>query len=402
MKKRSLSKLICFVLSFCAATAMPSPPQILTAVHSFEGPDGENPYGGLLRIGNGAFYGTTAWGGANGCCGTVFTISPSGRLTTLHTFDQSEGHYSHAALVRASDGNLYGTNPQGGTQNNNCGFSGCGTIFKVTLDGILTTLHSFDGADGGNPWGALVQGTDGNLYGTTSYGGDLTCNAPYGCGTVFRITMSGTLSTLHSFEGPDGSAPVAGLVEAADGTFYGTTAAGGDAEQGTVFSITPQGFLLNLHSFGGPVGSSPSGWLVEGSDGSFYGTTSGGGTYGDGTVFKITPSGTLTTLYSFAGHPDGSSPCDGLVKGTDGNFYGTTEFGGATHDWGTVFRITPVGTLTTLYSFDVAKGAYPYAGLVQGADGSFYGTTYGGGQHGYGTVFRLVLLRPCTLCRTTE
>ncbi len=220
-----------------------------------------------------------------------------------------------------------------------------------------------------------------------------------------------SLTTLHAFAGypNDGSAPSAGLVQATDGNFYGTTYAGGTSGNcqggcGTVFRITPGGTLTTLHSFDCYDGASPTAALVQGTDGNFYGTTYGGGAnqyYG--TVFKITPSGTLTSLYSFcaqANCTDGSMPYAGLVQGTDGNFYGTTLEGGANSGCslgsgtcGTVFKITPGGTLTTLHSFcaqsGCADGGNPYAGLVQASDGNFYGTTFERGANGYGTVFKI-------------
>ena len=178
------------------------------------------------------------------------------------------------------------------------------------------------------PEAGLVQGSDGNFYGTTYVGG------ANGDGTVFKTTPSGTLTTLYSFAGSDGDTPVAGLVQSRDGNFYGTTSAGGVNDGGTVFKITPSGTLTTLYSFAGngSDGANPFAELVQGSDGNFYGTTLSGGENNDGTVFKITPSGTLTTLYSFAGS-DGDQAYAGLVQGSDGNFYGTTYAGGANYEW---------------------------------------------------------------------
>ncbi len=242
-----------------------------------------------------------------------------------------------------------------------------------------------------------MQGSDGNFYGTAVVGG------ANGAGTVFKITPGGTLITLYSFGVSDGQSPYGGLVQGSDGNFYGTTEFGGaNNGNGTVFKITPRGTLTSLYSFAGSDGANPHAGLVQGSDGNFYGTTEFGGT-GQcanrcGTVFKITPSGTLTTLYDFAGS-DGFKPQAGLVQGSDGNFYGTTTGGGANNGKGTVFKITPSGTLTTLYSFAGSDGAFPQAGLVQGSDGNFYGTTAGGGANFAGTVFRLGVVRPCATCR---
>ncbi|HMA28489.1 MAG TPA: choice-of-anchor tandem repeat GloVer-containing protein, partial [Thermoanaerobaculia bacterium] len=275
--------------------------------------------------------------------------------------------FPSAVLVQGSDGDFYGTTHGGGA-------NGYGTVFKITPAGELTTLHSFAGFPAGaGPDAGLVQGSDGDFYGTTGGGGA----GSYG--TVFKITPAGELTTLYSFAGNDGAFPRGPLVQVSDGDFYGTTPGGGASGYGTVFKIRPTGELTTLHSFAGfPVGSSPGAPLVQGTDGDFYGTTGGGGANGAGTVFKITPAGELTILYSFVGFPDGSGSGAGLAQATDGNFYGTTG-GGGVFGLGTIFKITPAGELTTLYSFKRIEGAHPYAGLIQATDGNFYGTTFDGG-----------------------
>jgi uncharacterized repeat protein (TIGR03803 family) len=247
----------------------------------------------------------------------------------------------------------------------------------------FTTLYSFDGTDGDEPNAGMVQAANGDLYGTTYAGG----NAEKG--TVFRITPNGALTTLHSFEGTDGSLPLAGLVQAPNGGFYGTTFDGGtNHNDGAIFKITAQGALTTLHSFRSTDGANPTAELVQTPNGVLYGTTfDGGAPSSDGTVFKIIPAGVLTTLHSFHG-PDGKLVRAGLVQGKDGKFYGTTESGGASGD-GTVFSITPSGTLTTLHSFEGADGQAPLARLIQDSNGNFYGTTYGGGPTGDGTIFSI-------------
>jgi uncharacterized repeat protein (TIGR03803 family) len=273
---------------------------------------------------------------------------------------------------------------------------GCGTIYKITLSGVLTTLHNFSGVVFFGPSG-LVQATDGKFFGTTESGG-----TDY-YGTVFSMNPGGKLTLLHSFDGTDGQAPFAGLVQGTDGRLYGTTShEGANGFGGTVFSITTDGALTTLYSFDGADGSGPS-QLIQGTDGSFYGTTTSGGVgpcgnnFGCGMVFKITPTGDLTTLYSFcaAGDPcpDGAEPAGVLVQGSDGNFYGTTFHGGTTYNnGGTVFSITPTGTLRTLHSFCSQNGCpdgdMPYGGVIQDTDGNFYGTTSNGGL-GAGTAFSL-------------
>jgi len=413
--RRAVTMLAALVILGLAVAAMPSAKaQKLTTLHSFHSTDGAGPSAGLVQGGDGNYYGATAFNGANNG-GTVFKITPSGALSTLYNFcsqggsNCTDGSMPFAGLVQGSDGNLYGTTAHGGANN-------AGTVFKITPGGVLTTLYSFCSqsgcTDGENPSAGLVQASDGNFYGTTAIGG---ANGNYG--TVFKITPGGALTTLYSFcpQGspcPDGSIPEAALVQGSDGNFYGTTKDLGAHGGGTVFKITSGGALNTLYSFCSQGGSSctdgenPYAGLVQGSDGNFYGTTAFGGanngypSFG-GTVFKITPGGTLSTLYSFCaqtGCTDGSLPFAVLVQGSDGNFYGTTFNGGANGNYGTVFKITPGGALTTLYAFCSVylceDGENPWAGLVQGTDGNFYGTTYEGGASSpnYGTVFKLSLV----------
>jgi uncharacterized repeat protein (TIGR03803 family) len=303
-------------------------------------------------------------------------------FTSLFSFDGTDGDSPRAALVQATDGNFYGTTVEGGASGN-CA-DGCGTVFKIAPSGAQTVLHSFDGTDGSSPNG-VIQATNGNFYGTTAFGG------ANGEGTVFEITSRGTLTTLASFNGTDGQAPEAALIQATDGNFYGTTYRGGANHNcpprrsvtcGTVFKITPSGTLTTLASFGEEGGFFPFSPLIQATDGNFYGTT-------PYTVFKVTPNGTLTTLASV------SSSYAGLVQATDGNFYGTTEYGGndaCDGGCGTVFKVTPSGTLTTLLAF--TSSANPVAALIQATDGNLYGTTALGGasgacEDGCGTVFSL-------------
>jgi uncharacterized repeat protein (TIGR03803 family) len=269
----------------------------------------------------------------------------------------------------------------------------------------VTILYSFGGSptDGNDPVAGLVQGSDGNFYGTTRNGG------ANGVGSVFRISPSGTYTSLYSFGSypGDGEFPYAGLVQGSDSNFYGTTDEGGDYNWGTVFRISPSGTYTSLYFFGSyPAdGYYPEAGLVQGNDGNFYGTTSEGGADNAGTVFRISPSGAYTTLYSFI-YADGASPLAGLVQGSDSNFYGTTEFGGKAcmiaGSCGTVFRISPSGIYTNLHSFvgHPSDGASPEAGLVQGSDGNLYGTTVIGGKYGPGTIFKLAVGCAYTLSAT--
>jgi len=336
----------------------------------------------LVQGNDGNFYGTTEYGGTNGD-GTVFQVTTNGVVTILASFNGTNGSHPLAALVQGSDGNFYGTTVCGGTNENN------GTVFQMTPAGSLMTLVSFNGTNGSYP-GGLVQGSNGNFYGTTILGG------ANNLGTVFQVTPAGTLTTLVSFNGTvNGSGPFGALVQGTNGDFYGTTSAGGANGGGTIFRMTPAGALTRLVTFSGANGWEPAAGLVQAADGYFYGTTVFGGNlsvnagWGFGTVFKMSSAGAgaLTTLVAFSGY-NGSYCFAGLLQGSDGNFYGTTGGGGA-GGGGTVFKMTPAGVLTTLVSFSGADGHSPYAPLVQGSDGNFYGTTaYGGAGRG-GTVFKM-------------
>ncbi|HEX4049779.1 MAG TPA: choice-of-anchor tandem repeat GloVer-containing protein [Steroidobacteraceae bacterium] len=349
-------------------------------LYSFAGgSDGANPHQySLLQGSDGNFYGATLYGGTSND-GTVFEITPGGTETVLYSF---AGHPSFAGMIQGSDGDFYGTTANGGTHVE-------GSFFQLTPSGTETDLYSFsEVATSDGPYSGVVEGGDGNFYGTISLGGT------HNLGAVFKITSTGVESTLYSFAGGnDGSDPSDVPIEASDGNFYGTTSVGGTSSEGTVFKLTPGGTETVLHSFSGGTsdGSSPYAGVVEGSDGNFYGTTQTGGASGHGTVYRITPSGVETVLYSFAGGTsDGVNPYAGLVTGGDGNFYGATYTGGASND-GTVYKITPSGTETIVHSFSGSDGANPKANLVLGSDGNLYGTTYNGGADGDGSFFRIAL-----------
>ena len=375
--------------------------------------DGVVPSAGLVLGGDGNFYGTTQAGGTtastgmpNPGYGVVFKITPADALTILHKFQDGtvahDGAGPTASLVQGRDGNFYGTTLGGGSAD-------YGVVFKITPAGAVTILHSFrDGTvadDGNTPLAALTLGTDGNFYGTTSSGGTT------GAGTAFKITPAGALTILHSFgDGSvanDGAAPTAPLIQGTDGNLYGTTPEGGSAKNGVVFKMTTAGKVTLLHSFGdGTVnndGILPLAGLIQ-SGGSFYGTTEEGGSVNQGVVFSITSAGALTILHSFSDGSvsnDGQKPTAALALGGDGSFYGTTTSGGGSADGGTVFKMTPLGIVTIVHSFldrsVTNDGWYPSAGLAKAADGSFYGTTHYGGSTkaadpyhtGYGTVFQL-------------
>lgn len=356
---------------------------------------------GLVRGPDGNYYGVKAQGGPNRCrpalpisCGTIIKVTPAGEESIFYAFGSiPDDGYTPNALITGKDGALYGLTSNGGK------FGGGGTFFKITTAGQYSSLYSFASSptDGHTPSG-ITQGSDGNFYGTTASGGANTCalipQAGTNCGTVFRMTSAGVQTILHSFGSApsDGIQPLRTLLEGDDGYFYGTTSMGG-ANQcasnphdcGTAFKISTSGAVTILHSFGSSAqdGIAPSSVLIKGRGGEFYGATSSGGggrcgwQYGCGTIYKIASSGSVSILYRFAldGRIDGDGPSS-LLLGRDGNLYGTTYSGGASQcdSCGTVFKLTPAGVKTTLYSFGPVneKSTRP-TGLTEGADGALYG-----------------------------
>ena len=355
-----------------------------TSLASFNKTNGNEPnHTALIQATDGNLYGVTSYGGANGD-GVVFRISPSGTLDAIYSFCSlascADGENPYTSLIQGSNGDLYGTTYSGGASNN-------GTLFKITTSGTLTTLYNFCSlascADGSGPEGQLAVDGAGNIYGTAYSGGASNF------GTVFKFSTKGVLTTLHSFSGADGENPEGGLT-AASGVFYGTAQYGGAKGDGTVFKITTAGVETTLHSFTGSDGLNPKGWLVDVA-GTFYGTTPYGGANNEGSVFKMTAAGAVTTLYSFcslASCADGASVTAGLMQATDGNLYGVTDIGGANND-GTVYELTLKGALTTLHSFDNTDGYGPQGTVLQDTNGDFYGFTEFGGSSGDGTVFSI-------------
>ena len=362
-----------------------SPDGLLTTVASLMPLDGLNPQAGLTPGPDGNFYGTTRAGGSNNF-GTIFRLTPAGTLTRMFAFNVTNGAFPQSTLTLGKDGNFYGTTTSGGSANS------AGTVFRFSTNGTLTTLASFDSTNSGfSPDCPLLIDTNGNLYGTTPISG------PGLRGTVFRVTTNGVLTTLTSFSGPNGATPRDGLVMGDDGNFYGTTASGGANNVGTVFRLTPAGALTTLISFNNTNGANPIGGLVFGKDGFLYGTTGFGGTnLSFGTIFKLSTNGNLTTLFNFHG-TDGEEPSFRLIFGKDGRLYGTASFAGDLANSpsgigsGSVFGITTNGTFTTLFLFHGTNGSNPAASLTLGPDGNLYGTTAQGGPGGGGTIFRVVL-----------
>lgn len=356
--------------------------------------DGENPAADLINV-KGTLYGTTAYGGTNGV-GTVFSITPSGHETVLHSFgvltSSADGALPMGRLVNVN-GTLYGTTFIGGAHD-------AGTVFSIAPDGTEKILHSFAsnyqsgrGNTGSLPQAGLID-VKGTLYGTTSQGGEHPCNTEVYCGAVFSITTSGKYKLLYSFSGRsgDGNYPQAPLLNV-NGTLYGTTAGGGEYfGNGTVFSITTSGDYKRVYSFGGSQsdGQYPVSALIN-VQGVLYGTTMGGGSGGHGTVFSLTTDGSEKLVYSFSANGgDGGSPAAAL-RNVNGVLYGTTKGGGA-NNFGTVFKLTKSGKETVLHSFAKGDGITPAAGVIAVA-GTLYGTTYGSSTHGvmrsFGNVFSL-------------
>jgi uncharacterized repeat protein (TIGR03803 family) len=370
----------------------------LQVLYEFKGkPGGRRPEARLLQAKDGSFYGTTYFGGSSRLCstlgcGTVFQLTSAGTLKILVSFNVVNGALPNASLIQGRDGNFYGTTSYGGS--GDCILNerrGCGTVLQLTPRGALTTLVEFDRTNGAYPYAGLVQGRDGSFYGTTRAGGS------NGDGTIFKLTRTGVLTTLVDFDGKNGSDPAASLIQAKDGYFYGTTTKGGARNFGTIFRITSAGDLKTLASFNGRNGENPQAELIQGIDGNFYGTTLKGGVGDFGTVFKVTPTGTLVTLVKFSGG-NGSRPEAGLIQAKDGNFYGLTKTGGSSScpaGCGTAFRVTPKGVLTTLINFSLFGTAptavNPTASLIQGKDGGFYGVTEGSVNSTSGTVFKITV-----------
>lgn len=414
-RKVSWLRAACVVFLLCAATAITSPAATkFKSLVSFNLTDGLNPdLMSLVQGLDGNLYGTTVYGGANeGCnarqvgCGTVFSITPGGKLTTLYSFCSStnctDGAYPVGGLTLATDGNFYGTTSGGGTV-------GLGIVFKITTAGKLTTVYNFCSQfgcpDGRDPNAPPIQGTDGNLYGVTVLGGTGGCGGCHGGGIAYKLTLGGKLTVIHNFctgTCTDGDNPSYPLVQGTDGNFYGVITGRSGYYDGKLFKMTPNGTVTVLYNFctlsNCTDGAFPYGSLTEGADGALYGTTSAGGAVGDGgsgTFYKITKTGKLTTLHSFDYETKGNYgalPLAGVVLGTDGNFYGTTYQGGmgCVFGCGTVFKITPKGGLTTGYLFGGADGAGP-SGLFQDTRGAFYGATYAGGTTNQGTVFSVAV-----------
>jgi uncharacterized repeat protein (TIGR03803 family)/parallel beta-helix repeat protein len=346
-----------------------------TALASFTAPDGLAPAAGVIRDSNGNLFGTTS-GGAG--YGTVFEVKAgSGAITTLASFNGSNGAAPYGNLVADGSGDLFGTTRGGGA------FSD-GTVFEVKAgSNAITTLVSFHRANGTAPNAGLAEDDNGNLFGTTYAGGASDD------GTVFELPVgSNAITTLASFNGANGSTPYGGVVEDGNGDLFGTTTYGGASNDGTVFEVKAgSGAVTTLASFSGTNGANPYAGVVEDGSGNLFGTTEHGGASGDGTVFEMKASGAITILASFSGS-NGAVPLAGLVEDSSGNLFGTTQVSASGQ--GTVFEVAAgSNVITTLASFNGTNGAAPFAGLLEDGSGDFFGTATSGGTSGGGTVFEL-------------
>jgi uncharacterized repeat protein (TIGR03803 family) len=343
----SISILTALVVLVFATVATPlAQGQTFIVLHKFIGPpDGGFPNGGVIVDSKANLYGTTSEGGTGSCnggCGTVFKLSPSGTETVLYSFTgtNGDGKYPQGGLVRDTAGNLYGATYGGGTSGTACNGYGCGTVFKLSPSGTETVLYSFSGGvDGATPESGVIRDSAGNLYGTTHLGG------VYNWGTVFKVDTSGTETVLHSFDGAHGDAgdALGGLILDSAGMLFGTTQGGG---------------IINQHCLPDLA-------------------------MGCGTVFQITTAGAETVLYKFTGYKDGNTPSGNVAQDSEGNLYGTSQPFPTPVGYGTIFELDTAGTFTVLHTFTGgAGGADPFAGLIRDSAGNLYGTTYQGGGGG--------------------
>jgi uncharacterized repeat protein (TIGR03803 family) len=410
--KYFFSFISCLTL-ICLAAVAPAAAQTETVLYSFcqlqYCADGTTPQAGLVLDSQGNLFGAAAGGSGSFYGGVVFEVSTKNVESLVFEFNAiNQGVAPNGGLVRDSSGNFYGSTAGGGYDGPKCHkYFGCGLVYELT-GGAEQVLYSFQGGtDAQEPNGGLILDSSGNLYGTSYHGGGSGSSRP---GTVFKVSPNGSETVLHRFGGSkDGKLPTSGLVMDQKGNLYGTTSEGGtkgdygpgypcNDQCGTIYEITAAGTEQVLYAFRGSKkgdGAAPFSSLIMDSKGNLYGTTYAGGTYGFGTVYKLTPKGQETVLYSFAGQPDASNPVGRLLLDSKGNLYGSTSYGGK-YGTGAVFKLSASGTETVLYSFTGgADGAYPFDGLTMDNSGNLYGTTQLGGNFGNscplgcGVVFKI-------------
>lgn len=382
---KSILSATLFVTAAVLCAAVLAQAQTVSTIYNFtDSPtSGANPwYVTLVQGTNGNFYGTT-YNGGKYVSGTIFDVTPGGQQKILYSFGGSanDGAYPTGGLTLGTDGNFYGTTQQGGSESQ-------GIIFKITPTGTYTILHNFNAfIDGAFPWGPPILASDGNFYGTSSGGG------PNDRGLVYKITSSGTFSEVYRFDVAHGYSPVAPPTQGADGFLYIPVVQGGTYFCGTIVQISTAGVLNNTYDFPcGPGGSFPLGPLVQAENGDFYSTTQDGGANGEGTIYQVTTGLAVTVLHSFGvNFGDGTFPAAGLLLATDGNYYSATAEGG-TYDDGTLFNTTTGGTYTSLFNFNNSANLLqmsPLSPPVQGTSGLLYGVTEFGGGANDGTVYTL-------------
>ncbi|MFL5238153.1 MAG: choice-of-anchor tandem repeat GloVer-containing protein [Rhizomicrobium sp.] len=377
------------------ASVAPAQGWTLKTLYSFKGgSDGSYPMGNLVRDNaTGDLYGTTYRGGQDTCdlnyhvpCGTVFKLARNGSKEILHSFTGEDGGRPQAGLIRDAAGNLYGTTPDGGGACN--GGFGCGVVYKLAPDGTYTVLHSFEGGanDGAFSQARLTRDkSSGDLYGTAPQGGDLNCDLNgYGCGVVFKLAASGSLTLLHAFHGgSDGTAPGLGVALDSSGSVVGTTYDGGKG-WGDVFKISPDGTKASLHTFNRRNVSQPSGEFLEDKLGNLYGSSFGSARHG--TIFEITRDGKYELLHKFAksgNYWEGGGPLGQLVRDRSGVIYGTEYFSAG------IFQFQPDGTYELLHTFTGDEGSQLEGGLIADSHGNLYGMTADGGTYKQGTIYEL-------------
>jgi uncharacterized repeat protein (TIGR03803 family) len=352
--------------------------QTFTTIYNFTGgSDGGNPSAGLIQDPGGNLYGTTVNGGSGHYYnyGVVFELDPVGTETVLHNFGgYPDGGGLETPVVRDNAGNIYGTTSSGGND--------CGVVFKIDSVGSESVLHTFTGSDGCGPLQGLVRDKAGNLYGTTA---PQLCTDCSGYGTIFKVDNKGNFTLLHTFTGrsSDGLFPYYGhLTMDKSGNLYGVTWGGGAHGYGVLYEFSRSGKFIVLHSFNNSSsdGCYPYGSVLMDEAGNLYGTTSGCGSYYYGTIWKVSARGKETILHNFAGTPsDGCTPYAGVARDSKGNLYGVTTACGANFYYGAVYELSAKGKFTLLHSFDGTDGYYPLGEVWRTTDGTLFGTTYYGG-----------------------
>ena len=384
MRQNSYLNSLIFAAAFLLCVGALAGAQTVATVYNFAGgtTSGANPwYVTLVQGTDGQLYGTTYNGGSHGK-GTAFKVTTSGTFTLLHSFNggASDGAYPTGGLTLGSDGNFYGTTQMGGSGSE-------GVAFKMTTTGTVTVLHTFNaGTDGAFPWGPPILASDGNFYGTASDGAKNN-------GLVYKITSTGTYTTIYSFDQTHGTYPIASPTQGTDGFLYVPVAEGGTSFCGTIVKLSTAGVLNNTYDFPCASGGSfPIGPLVQASNGNFYSTTQNGGSNNEGTIYQVTTGLAVTILHNFgATFGDGLFPSAGMALGTDGNYYASTAEGGSFDD-GTLFNTSTSGTYNELFSFNNSANLMqmsPLSPPVEYTTGLLYGVTEFGGTTNQGTVYSL-------------